>query len=136
MGTAFEIVCFISHTVSSAVVAFIIYFLIKSICITDKSSDSAPSAEDPSQAPATDDIRPGDKIIFWSSCIGIILFFIRSITFWFCFLVILMSGNDIEESDVQIYLDVCFAGYVLALWTMSLTFVLRIDYSFKNTFLG
>jgi len=80
--------------------------------------------------------KPGDRIIFWSSFTGIVMFFIRSFIVWSCFSVILLSGEDIQETDANLPLDLSFTAYALALWTMSLSFVLRIDYGFKNTFLA
>lgn len=139
-ATAQHIVAFVAYTISSSVVFFYIFTLLKSLRTTNQSSDNAPTAEDPSGTTSastnTNDPKPGDKIIFWSSFIGIVMFFIRSFIVWSCFFVILVTGEDIQETDANIPLDLSFTAYALALWTMSLSFVLRIDYGFKNTFLG
>ena len=138
-ATAQHILAFVSYTISTSAVLFFIGTLLKSRCSSAHSAPSAESTEAPTASASTEppsDPKPGDNLIFWSSFTAIAMFCVRSLIVWSCFLVILITGNDIQETDANLPLDLSFTAYALALWTMSLTFVFRIDYGFKDTFLA
>eukprot|EP01084_Bolivina_argentea_P007161 13472_1 len=127
-----QVFVFISYTITTFAVGYFIIRLIKSIC----NPSSAEQTADNSSSSITVSVEKtkGQKIIFWTSFITICLFFYRSVLVWAGFLYHLASEDDNDHENLAI--SISFIGYGLGLWLMLYTFVARIDYTFRGTFLA
>ena len=141
-----QVQVFLCYTISSVGVAYFILRLARSLCKGEYDDESGGLAIEAAAK------SKRQKIIFWTSFVTICLFFYRSILIWGGMLYHLVDDDDNVTNNFAF--SISFAGYGLGikytyifmqpnhfyiyagLWLMLLTFVVRIDYTFRGSFLA
>eukprot|EP01084_Bolivina_argentea_P189603 326045_1 len=128
-----KILSFIGYSVSTPLMVYLLYALIRNLrrkqaIPTDENTDVNITAS-----------KRGDKTIFRVSLIALILFTLSSLIFLALYITVFAVDGSSPTNLNDTYLQWVGLGWILyamGIWIMLLTFLLRVDYAFKDSFLA